>query len=65
MNTAKLLTKKTKLRMYETSVRPIVTYGCETWVLKRKHKIQIKSIWKKGTKKNLRTHQRKWWHMAD
>jgi len=32
---------------------------------KRKHKIQIKGIWKKGIKKNLRTHQRKRWHMAD
>jgi hypothetical protein len=26
---------------------------------KRKHRIQIKGIWKEGTKKNLRTHQRK------
>ena len=30
-----------------------------------KHKIQIKGIWKEGIKKNLRTHQRKRWHMAD
>jgi hypothetical protein len=33
--------------------------------VKRKHKIQIKSILKKSIKKNLRTHQKKWWYMAD
>jgi hypothetical protein len=27
---SKLLTKETKLRMYQTLVRPIVTYVCET-----------------------------------
>ena len=32
---------------------------------KRKHKIQIKGIWKEGTKKNLRTHPKKRGHMAD
>ena len=32
---------------------------------KRKHKNQIKGIRKECTKKNLRTHQRKWWHMAN
>jgi hypothetical protein len=50
--------------MYQTLVRPIVTYACETWGLKE-NKIQTKSIWKKGIKKNLRTHQRKWWYTAD
>ena len=31
---SKLLTKNSKLRMYKTLVRPVVTYACETWVLK-------------------------------
>jgi len=31
----------------------------------RKHKNQIKGIRKEGTKKNLRTYQSKWWHMAN
>ena len=31
---SKLLTKKSKLRMYQTLFRPVVTYACETWVLK-------------------------------
>jgi hypothetical protein len=31
---SKLLTKNSKLRMYETLVRPVATYACETWVRK-------------------------------
>ena len=31
---SKLLTKKAKLWLYNTIIRPIVTYGCETWILK-------------------------------
>jgi len=38
---SKLLTKKSKLRMYQTLVRPVVTYGCETGGAKRKCKNQI------------------------
>jgi len=30
----KILTNNSKLRMYKTLVRPVVTYTCETWVLK-------------------------------
>jgi len=30
----KLLSKKSKLKLYWTIIRPIVTYACETWVLK-------------------------------
>ena len=53
---SKLLTKKSKLRMYQTLVRPVVTYACETWVLKENTKTKINGIRKEGTKKNLRTH---------
>jgi hypothetical protein len=31
---SKLLSKKSKLRMYQTLVRPVVTHACEMWVLK-------------------------------
>jgi hypothetical protein len=31
---SKLLSKKSKLKLYWTLIRPIVTYVCETWVLK-------------------------------
>jgi len=30
----KLLSKKSKLKFYWTLIRTIVTYACETWVLK-------------------------------
>jgi len=31
---SKLLSKEQKLRIYKTIIRPVLTYGCETWVLK-------------------------------
>jgi hypothetical protein len=31
-----------KLRMYKTSVRPVVTYACETWVLKENIKTKLR-----------------------
>jgi hypothetical protein len=37
----KLLTKKTKLRMYKTLVRPVVTYATEVWVLKENIKTKL------------------------
>jgi len=39
---SKLLTKNSKLRMYKTLVRPVVTYACETWVLKENIKTKLK-----------------------
>ena len=39
---SKLLTKKSKLRMYQTLVRPVVTYACETWVLKENIKSKLR-----------------------
>jgi len=31
---SRLVTKKSKLKLYRTVIRPIVTYASETWVLK-------------------------------
>ena len=39
---SKLLTKKSKLRMYKTLVRPVVTYACEMWVLKENIKTKLR-----------------------
>ena len=39
---SKLLTKKPKLRMYQTLVTPVVTYACETWVLKENIKTKLR-----------------------
>jgi hypothetical protein len=40
---SKLVCKKSKLKIYRTIIRPVVTYGCETWVLKEaiKHKLLV------------------------
>ena len=31
---SKLVSRKHKLKLYWSIIRPIVTYGCEIWVLK-------------------------------
>jgi hypothetical protein len=38
-----LVSKKSKLELYWSIVRPAVTYGCETWVLKEtiKNKLMV------------------------
>ena len=32
---SKLLTKQTKCQIYRTLIRPVLTYGCESWVLRK------------------------------
>jgi hypothetical protein len=39
---SKLLTENSKLRMYKTLVRPVVTYACETWVLEENIKTKLR-----------------------
>jgi hypothetical protein len=39
---SKLLTKDSKLRMYKTLLRPVVTYACEMWVLKENIKTKLR-----------------------
>jgi hypothetical protein len=38
---SKLLTKKSKLWMYQALVRPVVTYACKMWVLKENTKLKL------------------------
>ena len=45
---SKLLTKNSKLRMFKTLVRPVVTYACETWVLKENIKTKVR-VWIRKT----------------
>ena len=30
---SKIITKRAKLKLYHTIIRPVVTYTCETWIL--------------------------------
>ena len=41
---SRLVSKKSKLKLYWSIIRPIVTYGCETWVLKEtiKNKLTLR-----------------------
>jgi hypothetical protein len=34
VNYLKLISKRAKLKLYYTVIRPIVTYSCKTWILK-------------------------------
>jgi hypothetical protein len=36
MFTSKQMSRKVKLKLYRTVIRPVVTYACETWTLKDK-----------------------------
>ena len=40
---SRLVSKKSKLKLYWSNIRPIVTYVCETWVLKEtiKNKLMV------------------------
>jgi hypothetical protein len=40
---SRLICKKSKLKLYWSIIRPIVTYACETWVLKEtiKNKLMV------------------------
>jgi hypothetical protein len=50
---SKLLSKKTKIKIYWTLVRPVITYACETWVLKE------------AIKQKLLVFERKRWYVED
>jgi hypothetical protein len=38
----KLLTESSKMRVYRSLIRPVITYGCEAWVLKDIHEQQLR-----------------------
>ena len=47
----KPLTRNSKLQIYKTLVRPIITYACETWVLKENIKTKLRVF-----ERNVLTH---------
>nr|XP_037874344.1 uncharacterized protein LOC119630097 [Bombyx mori] len=38
---SKLLSRRTKIRIYKTVVRPILLYGCEAWTLTQKEEAKL------------------------
>ena len=45
------MTKKSKLQMYQTLVRPVVIYACEMWVLKENIKTKLRVFERKALKR--------------
>jgi hypothetical protein len=43
-----LVSWKSKLKLYWSIIRPIVVYGCETWVLKEKKVLYKNSLCLRG-----------------
>jgi hypothetical protein len=41
---SRLVCKKSILKLYWSIIRPTVTYGCETWVLRETIKKQVNGI---------------------
>jgi len=41
---SRLVSKKSKLKLYWSIIRPIITYACEAWVLKGTIKKQLNCI---------------------
>jgi hypothetical protein len=46
---SRLVSKKSKLKLYWSIVRPIVTYACDAWVLKETVKKQVNGICKENS----------------
>jgi len=51
--------------MYQTLVRPVVTYAYETWVLKENIKSDLRVFERKELRRIYGPTKRNRWHMAD
>src|SRR5215468_4817105 len=48
---SKILSKTTKLRIYKTIIRPVVTYGAEVWTISEKDANQLRVFERKILRK--------------
>ena len=55
---SRLVTKQSKLKLYRTVIRPIVTYASETWVLKETITQKLLVFERKFLKKNIWAYKR-------
>jgi len=56
---SKLVTKYSKLKLYRSVIRPIVTYASETWVLKKIFNPETVVIRKENPAEDIWSHERK------
>ena len=54
-----LISKKSKLKLYWSIIRPIITYACETWVLKGNVNIKLMVFERKVLRKIFWSYKRK------
>jgi hypothetical protein len=56
---SRLISKRAKFKLYYSVIRPIVTYSCNTWILKETIINKLLEFEKKNLKENIRSKQRK------
>jgi hypothetical protein len=61
----RLVSKKSKLKLYWSIIRPTVTCACETWVLKETTKNKVKEFERKVLRKKFRSYKRQRWYMGN
>ena len=47
------LNRSSKLKIYTTLIRPVVTYGCETWTLTSRNEQQLRIFERKILRKTF------------
>lgn len=50
---SKSVSKKTKCTIYKSFIRPVLTYRCEAWTMKKVDENKLKSIWEESPKNHL------------
>jgi len=60
---SKLITRKTKEKLYHTVIRPVVVYGSECWVLTENIKQKLFGIRKEVIEKNFWPNAENKWRM--
>jgi uncharacterized protein YutD len=49
----------------ESVIRPVVMYGCKTWVLKDIHEQRLKSAWMEGNEEDTQPNKKWRWEVEN
>lgn len=50
----KRVSRKVKIKIYRTTIRPLVLYGRGTWILRQKNEKEEDGSWRRRTNKELK-----------